>query len=106
MQQLLPPPVHRAPHMACASPAQIESQATVQQNESAAQTVASQASSSQPSPPLAKQQLLAPEQIVLASLTQIASQATEQQNGSTAQVALQQASSEQNGVPTGVKQSF
>src|SRR5262245_26108616 len=47
-QQLLPPPPHRAPHMLMASPAQMPSQATLQQNGSAAQTVAWQAASSQP----------------------------------------------------------
>jgi hypothetical protein len=94
-----------------ASPAQIESQATAQQNESIAQMNAEQSGSSQPIPPLGKQQLLPPPpqrspHIAKASLAQMPSHATAQQNESAAQTVLQHDSSVQPGVPFGTQQSL
>jgi hypothetical protein len=90
----LPPPEQHE-HKSVASPAQMLSQVTAQQNESTAQTVAVHAASLQPGAPVGSQQLQPPpppaqrsmQNVPDASPAQIVSHATAQQNESAAHTA-------------------
>jgi hypothetical protein len=100
---LTPPPEHRGSQSESASDAQVSSHATLQQNGSTAQTVASQPESLHNGVGLATQQSLVEwakqkgSQSESASDAQAPSHETLQQNGSTAQTVASQPGSSQNG---------